>query len=208
MSQDGYELLSSDVRFEGKIIEVRTDRVRMTDGSVAERDVVRHPGAVGVLALDDQDRVILVRQYRHPVRTYLEELPAGLLDKDGEATLDAAKRELFEEAALHAGRWDVLVDLLSTPGMTNEAVRVYLARDLSEASEKFQAEHEEIDMTVSRVPLDQAVQRVLAGDIRNASACAGILAAAAARAAGWRGLRPGDAPWADKRIDDGRDTRG
>jgi ADP-ribose pyrophosphatase len=202
-----YELVSSTPQFDGRIIKVRSDEVRMPDGSVATRDVVRHPGAVAVVALDDEGRIVLVHQYRHPVQAYLDELPAGLLDKQGEPVLDAAKRELFEEAALRAERWDVLVDLLSTPGMTDEAVRIYLARGLSEADESFDPEHEEIDMTLSRVPLADAVQRVFAGEIRNALACAGILAAAHAELSGFAGLRPGDAEWADRDTRTGRPTR-
>lgn len=195
-----YRTVSSEVRFEGKIIEVRSEELRMPDGSVAVRDVVAHPGAVGILALDENESVVLVRQYRHPVRAFLDELPAGLLDNAGEAVLIAAQRELFEEAKLHAGRWDVLVDLLSTPGMTNEAIRIYLARDLTAAEGAFEPSDEEVDMTVFRLGLDEAVGRVLTGQIRNAAACAGILAAAGARARGWADLRPGDGPWADRDI--------
>ncbi len=196
--QGGYATVESEVRFRGKVIEVRSEQLRMPDGTVATRDVVGHPGAVGILALDEEERIVLVHQYRQPVRAYLDELPAGLLDNPGEPVLAAAQRELFEEARLKAGRWDVLVDLLSTPGMTNEAIRIYLARELSDATGEFDPQHEEVDMTVARVALSDAVARVLAGDIRNAAACAGILAAAAARAREWRGLRPGDAPWADR----------
>ncbi|SOD73798.1 ADP-ribose pyrophosphatase [Jatrophihabitans sp. GAS493] len=189
-----YEVLNSTPIFTGRVISLRTDEVRMSDGTVATREVVGHPGAVAILALDEQERVVLVNQYRHPVRSYLDELPAGLLDVDGEPPLVGAQRELFEEAALRAGDWDVLVDLYASPGMTDEWVRVYLARDLVEVGEdeRFVAEHEEITMTVRRVPLDQAISMVLAGEVTNASAVAGILAAGAARASGWSQLRPAD----------------
>ncbi len=197
MSIDQYTVVSSTPVFRGKVISVRTDELRMSDGSVATREIVGHPGAVGVVALDSSDRVVLVNQYRHPVGRYLDELPAGLLDVDGESALTAAQRELFEEAALRASDWHVLVDLHTSPGMTDEAIRVYLARGLTEVSddERFAPEHEEITLTVSRVPLDEAVCRALCGELTNAAAVAGVCAAAAARAADWAGLRPADAPW-------------
>lgn len=207
---DSYQLVSAQVQFTGKVIQVRSEQVRMPDGTVAVRDVVAHPGAVAVVALDEQEQIVLVHQYRQPVRAFLDELPAGLLDKPGEAPLIAAKRELYEEARLSAGRWDVLVDVLSTPGMTNEAVRIYLARELGDAAGDygdFRAEHEEVDMTLFRLPLDQAADRVLAGEIRNSLACTGILAAELARGRSWQGLRPADAPWADRDVHTGTVVR-
>jgi len=188
-------VLASTPRFKGNVVSVRTDEVRMSDGTVATREVVEHPGAVGVVALDEQDRVVLINQYRHPIRRYLDELPAGLLDVPGEPALDAARRELFEEAGLAASDWRVLIDLYTSPGMTDEAIRVFLARGLSDVAERFAPEHEEITLTVSRVPLDEAVRRALAGEITNAAAVAGVCAAALSRANGWRDLRPAGAPW-------------
>jgi 8-oxo-dGDP phosphatase len=195
MMLDEYRVVSSTPEFTGRLIKVRTDEVQMSDGIIARREIVEHPGAVGVLALDDEERVVLVHQYRHPVRAYLHELPAGLLDVAGEPPEAAAKRELAEEAALEAADWNVLVDLYTSPGVTDEAVRVYLARGLTDARYRFQAADEELTMTVSRVPLDETVRWALAGELTNAIACAGVLAAAAARAAGWAGLRPADAIW-------------
>ena len=187
---------TTDVFRSGRVIEVRTDVVEMADGSVAVRDVVVHPGAVGIVALDDAGRVLLVQQYRHPVRHRLWEPPAGLLDVAGEDPLAAARRELFEEAHLAAGRWDVLLDAFTTPGMTDEAVRVYLARDVSAATgPKHPGLHEEADMPVRWVPLDDAVAGVLAGRLHNPMAVMGLLAAARARDSGFAGLRPADAPW-------------
>ncbi|WP_375476141.1 NUDIX domain-containing protein [uncultured Jatrophihabitans sp.] len=193
--QDSYEVLASQTRFRGRVIEVRVDDVRMSDGSVAERELVAHPGAVAIVALDDNGAIVLVNQYRPAVRARLDELPAGLLDVDGEPALAAAKRELAEEAKLAADQWHVLVDLFSSPGMTDEAVRIFLARGLTAAGGDFAAENEEIDMTVSREPLAEATRRVLTGAITNASAVAGILAAVHGRATGWRELRPADAAW-------------
>jgi 8-oxo-dGDP phosphatase len=192
-----FEVLSSEPRFSGAVFEVRTDAVRMPDGSVANRDVVVHPGAVAILALDTDGRVVMVRQYRHAVGSELLELPAGLLDVEGEPALTGARRELFEEAALAAGDWAVLLDMYNSSGMSDEAIRVYLARDLSDIGEqdRFAPEHEEISMTVERYPLEELVAMALAGELVNATAVAGVLAAWATRADGWAGLRPADAPW-------------
>ncbi len=197
MSTDQYRVLRSDTVFRGRVITLRTDDVQMSDGSVSRREVVEHPGAVAVVAIDEHDNVVLVHQYRHPVRGYLYELPAGLLDVAGESALDAAKRELFEEAALSAQRWDVLLDIYSSPGMTDEAIRIYLARELADIapSERFIAEHEEITMTVSRVSLTEVVEHALAGKLTNACAVAGVLAADAARRSDWSALRSATSPW-------------
>jgi 8-oxo-dGTP pyrophosphatase MutT (NUDIX family) len=192
-----FTVLSTTGHYRGWVIDVHTDEVRMPDGDVARRDVISHPGAVAVLALDADDRVIMVRQYRHPVRGLLLELPAGILDVDGEPGLLAARRELYEEAALTADQWWVLVDLYTSPGMTDEAIRIYLARGLREVaeSERFAAAHEEVTMTVERFSLDELVAMALAGALTNGPAIAGVLAAAAARAGGWQALRPADAAW-------------
>ena len=193
---DPYDVVGSETKYKGKIITVRLDRVRMSDGSVADREVVSHPGAVAIVALDDDGKVVLVNQYRPAVKARLDELPAGLLDVDGESALEAARRELLEETGLVADEWDVLVDLLSSPGMTDEAIRIFLARGITAAEDLgFVAEHEELTLTVYREPLSEAVRRVLSGGVTNASAVAGILAAVHGRATGWRDLRPADAPW-------------
>jgi 8-oxo-dGDP phosphatase len=194
---DDYPVLATEPIFTGNVISVRLDRVQMSDGTVAVREVVDHPGAVGVVALDDDGTILLVNQYRHPVRARLDELPAGLLDVDGEPALLAAQRELAEEAAVTATDWHVLVDLYTSPGMTNEAIRIFLARGLAPVpdEERFKPQHEEITLTVHRVPLSDAVGRVFAGELTNAAAVAGILAAAHGAASGWAGLRPADAPW-------------
>jgi ADP-ribose pyrophosphatase len=192
-----YPLLRSETVYAGAVVQLRVDTLRMSDGSEAKREIVGHPGAVSVAALDDQDRIVMVNQYRHAVRRRLDELPAGLLDVDGEDPLAAAQRELAEEAGLAAEQWDVLLDLYSSPGFSDEAIRVFLARGLRDHSpgDGFVAEHEEVEMQVSRVPLDEAVRRALAGEISNSSAVAGVLAAAQARQDGYTGLRAADAPW-------------
>ncbi len=189
-----YRVLDSEAVYEGRVFSLHRYTVAMPGGGDSVREVVRHPGAVAVVALDDEDRVLLLRQYRHALGRYLWELPAGLRDADGEPPLETAKRELAEEAELAAGRWSLLVTINSSPGFSDELVLIYLAEDLTAAArpDGFLVEHEEADMTLERVPLADAVQRVFDGDIRNASAVAGLLAAAQVRATGPR-LRPVDA---------------
>jgi ADP-ribose pyrophosphatase len=189
-----FEVQSSETVYEGRVITLRRDTVAMPGGGTSVREVVRHPGAVVVVALDDDDNVVLLRQYRHPVGRHLWELPAGLRDADGEQPVETAKRELAEEAELAADRWSLLTTTYSTPGFCDEMVLVYLAEGLRPVSrpEDFVVEHEELDMTVERVPLADAVQRVYDGDIRNASAVIGLLAAAQLRTSSPR-LRPVDA---------------
>ena len=198
-SPHAYDVLDSDTVFAGRVITVKKDQVAMPGGSSSQRDYVVHPGAVGVVALDEQGRVLLVQQYRHPVRRRLDELPAGLLDKPGEPALEAAQRELAEEAGLAADTWHVLVDTLTSPGMTDEAIRIFLARDVRTVDRDVQ-EHEEADMTTQWVDLDEAVRRVLAGEIENAMAAVGILAADRARRDGYAGLRDADAPWPSQKT--------
>lgn len=189
-----HQVTATETVFTGRVISVVKETVTMPGDTTSQRDVVRHPGAVGVVAIDDRGRVLLVSQYRHPVGRRLEELPAGLLDVHGESALLAAQRELAEEAGLGAGRWDVLVDLLTSPGMTDEAIRLYLARDVHEVEREVQ-EHEEVEMTTAWHELDDAVRRVLTGEIENGPACVGILAADRAARDGFSGLRPADSPW-------------
>jgi 8-oxo-dGTP pyrophosphatase MutT (NUDIX family) len=191
---------ASEIRFKGRVVQVRTDKVRMPNGDsteLAERDLVIHPGSVGVIGLDDQERVLLIRQYRHPVGRLLWEPPAGLRDVDGEPTWRTAARELAEEAGYRARDWHTLLDVFTSPGMTNERVRIFLARGLTEIPEDeadFERIHEEADMPVAWVPLDDAVAAVRRGDIHNPLAVMGILSVYAARATGYRDLRAPDAP--------------
>ncbi|MEU5879786.1 NUDIX hydrolase [Spirillospora sp. NPDC047279] len=195
-----WEVTGGSVAYAGPIFTVRQDRVRMPGGAgteIVQRDVIEHLGSVGILALDDRDRVLLVRQYRHPVGYQLWEAPAGLRDKDGEPLRALAERELLEEAGYRAGRWETLLDLFPSSGMADERTRIFLARDLTEVPADqidFERVHEEADMPVVWVPLDEAVRKVLAGEIHNMIAAAGVLAVHAARAGGYRDLRPADAP--------------
>jgi ADP-ribose pyrophosphatase len=188
----GYRLLSSREVFTGAIFSVFTDEVELPDGTVVLRDWVRNRGAVVVVALDDAGRVALIRQYRHAVRSVLWELPAGLLDVADEAPVAAAARELAEEVDLVAGRWNHLVDEHASPGFANELVHIYLARELSDVpdSHRHVRDQEEAQLEVRMVELDDAVAMVLRGEITNAAAVIGLLAAARARDQGWAGLRP------------------
>ncbi|MEZ0071752.1 NUDIX domain-containing protein [Planotetraspora sp. GP83] len=194
---ESWEVTGSAERFAGRVISVRTDTVKMPGGVVADRDYVVHPGSVAVLALDDDDRVLLIRQYRHPVRRLLWELPAGIRDVPGEPLVDCAARELAEEAAYRAHTWHTLADIYTSPGMSDERIRIFLARDLEPIPDEenvFVRQHEEIDMPVMWIPLAAAVDKALSGMIHNSPAVAGILAAYAASADGFKGLRPADAP--------------
>jgi len=188
---------SSRSVYKGRIMGLRVDEVRMPGGGTATRQVVEHPGAVAILALDAEDRVVLIRQYRHPVGQWLIELPAGLLDVPGEPPLTSAARELHEEAGLAAVRWDTLVDLRPSPGLSEEAIRVYLARDLTEVAEtdRHVGIEEETDLGLHRLPLEEAVAAIFAGRIENSATVAGLLAAAYARDRDWAPLRRADAPW-------------
>jgi 8-oxo-dGTP pyrophosphatase MutT (NUDIX family) len=193
---------SSEVVHDGLVWDVVRDTVDLGDAGTVQREYVRHPGAVGILALDDDDRVLLVRQYRHPVGYELWELPAGLLDVADEDPVTAARRELEEEADLRAARWDTLVDWFNSPGGMDEAIRVFLARDVTHVphGERFEREHEEAGMQSAWVPLDEARHAVLTGRLHNPTAVVGVLSACAARDLGWRTLRPADAPWPEHKA--------
>lgn len=173
-----YDVVSSKVRFRGGIFRVVTDQVRLPDGEVVSRDVVHKFNAVGVVALDDQRRVVLVRQYRHAVGQYLWELPAGLTDVDGEDLEATARRELEEETDLRPGRVEHLFDLHLSPGFTSETIRLFIATDLSDVPdhERHARTAEEADMIVKRVPLAEAADMIFKGEITNASTVAAILA--------------------------------
>ncbi|MFC7532238.1 NUDIX domain-containing protein [Actinoplanes sp. GCM10030250] len=182
-----HETVSRTDRYQGAIFSVHTDEVTMSDGSTADRDVVENRGAVVVVALDEQDRVVLIKQYRHPLRAHIWELPAGLRDVEDEPEAITAARELAEETDLTAARIDPLIDLHTSPGFSNEWVRVFLARDLSAVpqAERHPREAEEADIEIHRVPLDEAIAMIFRGDITNAAAVAGLLATARARETNW-----------------------
>jgi 8-oxo-dGTP pyrophosphatase MutT (NUDIX family) len=193
---DPMPVAARDVRFEGYVWSVVSDDVEF-DGVTARRDVIIHPGAVAVIALDEDDRVLLIRQYRHPVGRWLFEPPAGLLDAADEPPWRTAQRELAEESGYQAQRWDVLVDLYTSPGGMSEAIRVYLARGLERLPDgrPHTGEAEEAHLPRAWVPLDDARDLVLSGALGSPTAVSGILAAWTGRAANWSTLRSMDAPW-------------
>jgi 8-oxo-dGDP phosphatase len=191
-----FETVSSETLHTGKIFALRRDQVRMPGGKVVTREVVEHFGAVGIVAMDADGNIPMVYQYRHALGRRLWELPAGLLDMGGEPPHLTAARELVEEAGLEASTWQVLVDLDSTPGFSDEAVRVFLATGLSQV-DRPEAHDEEADMTMDWFPIAEAARRVMTGEIVNALAVAGIMAAFAVTN-GLAKPRPVDSPWPDK----------
>ncbi len=196
MAEHDFATVESETVYVGKIFALRADEVQMPGGGSARREVVEHYGAVAILALDEDANIVMVYQYRHPVGRRLWELPAGLLDMGGEPPHITAARELEEEAGLSATNWRVLVDLVSAPGFSDESVRVYLATDLSDVGRP-DAHDEEADLVVRRFAIDEAVRMALSGEITNAIAVSGILAAHAVDG-DFDSLRPVDAVWVDR----------
>lgn len=192
-----FTVAASDTVYTGRVLALRRDHVVMPDGRVAVREILEHPGAVAILPLDDDGSVVMIDQYRHAVRRRLRELPAGLLDIAGEDPLATAQRELEEEVGYAAREWSVLVDVVPSPGFSDESVRVFLARGLTEVGRPPLRDDEEADLDVVRLPLDEAVRQVLAGEIVNAATVAGLLAAHLVRT-GAAEPRPVDAPWPDR----------
>lgn len=193
------EIIDSNSPWQGRIISLVEEAVVLApDAEPVIRQFVRHPGAVAVVALrgeEGHEEILLERQYRHPVRAMLWEIPAGLLDVEGEDYLVAAQRELAEETDLQAQTWHVLQDYFNSPGGYTESIRIFLARDISPTGEVFERFDEELDMVACWVPLDEAVRGVLAGRFHNPSTVVGVLAAFAARQRGWADLRDPDSPW-------------
>jgi 8-oxo-dGTP pyrophosphatase MutT (NUDIX family) len=171
------EVIASDTVYEGRVWDVRNDTFRY-NGEDLLRQYVDHPGAAAIVALDDESRVLLIQQYRHPIRHRDWEIPAGLLDKEGESPLETAKRELIEEADLHADDWEELVSIFTTPGGNDEVVHLFLARGLTPVGEAHAREAEEADIRIEWVPLADAVTGVLEGRLRNGILSVGLLAAA------------------------------
>jgi ADP-ribose pyrophosphatase len=192
-TEEHWPVVAGPRRSRGVFLRLRTDLVRMPDGEVAERDVIEHPGAVAVVALDEAGQVLMIRQYRHPAGQLLWEIPAGLRDVPGEEPRVTAERELLEETGYRARDWHVLADVFNSPGMSDERVLVFLARGLSWVPEAERAgyvpRHEEAHLQLRWVPLTDVVSHFLAGDLHNGITAVGVFAAHAARQGGFAALR-------------------
>jgi 8-oxo-dGDP phosphatase len=188
-----WQVVGDPTYLHGVLVTLRTDQVQMPGGELAKRDVVEHPGAVAIVALDPDDRVLLIRHYRHPAGHLLWEIPAGLRDVAGEDPRATAERELLEEAGYRASDWQELADFFTSPGILTERVRVFLARGLTWVPESERGghvpEHEEAHLLVRWLPLRQAVRLFLAGDLHNGVTAVGVLSAYAAQQGGVAGLR-------------------
>jgi len=183
--------------YHGAIWDIQRDTFTMTDADQAlTREYITHPGAVAIVAVDEQQRIAMINQYRHPVGQDCWEIPAGLLDIEGEGHLATAQRELAEEADLQAADWSVLVDHYPSAGSSAEAIRIFLAQDIQElpTDQRHQREAEEAHLILRWVPFDQALTAVLSGAVRNVNAISGILAAHMVLT-GQHQARPAEAPF-------------
>lgn len=193
-----WPILGHAVLGSGAVSDFVDDEVSTPDAERIHRQYLLHPGAVAVIAVDDADRVVVVRQYRHPVGFQLIEPPAGLLDATDDSWLGAAQRELAEEAMLAADDWRVLIDMFTSPGCLAESIRFFLARGLRDVPrpDGFVVEHEELDMELCLVPLTDLLDGIYAGQVQSPTLVAGVLALAAARQGGrLDDLRGADSPW-------------
>lgn len=185
-----FSTLNSELLAQGPIVGLRRDTVSMPGGGEATREILEHFGAAAIVALDDDNRIALLYQYRHAFGQRLWEIPAGLLDHAGETAFECAQRELLEETGAHAAQWAVLGDIATSPGISDEATRIFLAQSISKADQDPAEQSasglaaqigdsgdEEADMELAWIALDDAVAKVCAGEITNASAVAGILLA-------------------------------
>lgn len=191
--------LEVELNWQGRIYDIVTHTVEV-GGVVVRREITLHPGAVSVICLNDDEEVLLLRQYRHAVGANLFEPPAGLMDVPGEPPLAAAKRELAEEAGMVAKQWALLVDFHNSPGGSSEVHRVFLAREVQRLAQGRSGGDgaEENDLAEAWVPLDQAVGLASSGLIANPAAIIGIYATYMARANKWVSLRPADTPWSSR----------
>ncbi len=167
------ELVNRVYPYRGRILNLRVDTVRIPNGAETIREVVEHPGAVVIAAIDSDGRVLFVKQYRHAVGRELLELPAGTLERN-EPPETAARRELKEETGYTAGRWELLASFFSSPGILTEEMHVYLARDLAEGT--FEPMEDE-DLQIEQVPLSEALKQVGSGEIVDAKSIVGLLLA-------------------------------
>lgn len=200
-----WPIVGHEVLGRGAVSDFVNDTVETPAGEQMARQYLLHPGAVAVIALDAEQRVAVVRQYRHPVGFVLTEPPAGLLDTDDDSFLAAAQRELSEEAEIAADDWRVLVDIFTTPGANQESLRIFLARDLVHVGrpDGFVLDHEEADMEICWVALADLVDAVFAGRVQSPTMVTGVLALEAARLGGrLESLRPPEVPWPAREVRD------
>lgn len=205
---EDWPVLDRQVKATGRVQDFVEDRVLTPSGEQIVRQWVEHPGAVAVMAMDDQGRLAVVHQYRHPVGYRLVEPPAGILDHAGESGVSAARRELAEEARLAASDWRTLVDIFTSPGGLQESIRIFLARDLSptERPDGFVVDGEEADMCLYWLPLEHLVELIYLGEVQSPTMVAGTLALALAVEQGRLDqLRPADADWPARRAKEQRD---
>jgi ADP-ribose pyrophosphatase len=169
---------TEDLHRDDWVVALRRDEIRAPHGGETfGRLVLEHPGAVVVLAVDDDERVLCLRQYRHPGGHRFVELPAGLLDAEGEEPLDVARRELREEAGLDATEWVPLTSAYSSPGISAELIHYFLARGVTEIDRDFEPQHEEAEMEVLWVPYAELYDAVVSGRVTDAPLVVAVLVA-------------------------------
>ena len=189
-----HEVRSTKTDLEGLVWDIRSDEVVYGDTNLT-RQYLSHRGAVAIVALNEEDDVLLIRQYRHPIRAREWELPAGILDIANEDPVAAARRELLEETGLAAANWELLLDFFPSPGGSNEAIRVFLARNLAVEASDFLPTAEEVNIELRWVPLDDAVTSILDRKTQNGTLAVAILAAFAAKTRGWTNSTSANTPW-------------
>ncbi len=172
--------LFSQTLFEGRVIRVTLDKVRLENGRTSTREVVHHHGGAGIIALNEKDEIYLVRQYRYALDKELIEIPAGKLES-GEDPLKAAQRELSEEAGLHASSWADLGSFIPTCGYCSEVIYLYVARNLSPIGQHLD---EDEFLSLFTLPLKQAYEMVLSGEITDGKTIAAVLKVYALRKEG------------------------
>jgi ADP-ribose pyrophosphatase len=181
-------LVSSEVLRRSRILEFRIDTVEAADGHRSTRDIAGHPGGVCVVAIDEQDRLLLVRQWRHAAGRALLEIPAGTLDREADGSIEdhagAAARELEEETGSRAGAWRYLGAFWTAPGFTSELMHLYLATNLRPGHEGGLAPDEDERHELRALPFDEAVAMVERGELPDAKPIAGVLLVARLRAEG------------------------
>ncbi|MEO5921957.1 MAG: NUDIX hydrolase [Pseudolysinimonas sp.] len=178
--RDPATILDAATVFEGLVWDVDRETVEFGDGTIT-REFVAHTGAVAVLAIDDQERVLLINQYRQPIRSRDWEIPAGLLDVEGESPLLAAQRELAEEADIVAAEWSEPITFHTSPGGSNEVIHLFEARGLTASPAVHDRTEEEVGIVLRWVPLAEAIEAVLDGRLHNGILMIALLASHARR---------------------------